>query len=447
MEYVAGPDLRRRLDAGPCSVTEVLGLGHRIADGLEAAHRAGLVHRDVKPANVLCTVEGHPKLGDFGIATASAGDRTATGIVLGTAKYLAPEQVRGGPIDARTDVYALCVVLYEAVSGRPPFERAGELATAMARLEEAPTPPSRLGAEVPAELESIVMRGLALDPAHRWPSAGSLRDALDELAGRLGEQPSPLAVGGLQGPTPATTPGRSPSADTTVAAATTGDPRHVTATIGEPVDVTTAEGIASPPQGPTGTRRRHLRRWPTRVALAVAGGAIGWLGWTLVTDGDPVGDLVDGIEGLGSFPSLQPTVASVAAFDPEGTGPAGEHDDLAALVVDGDPATIWPTERYDARDLGPKRGVGLVFELEEESRIGQVAIVTRGDDWAAEIYVADGASPTLAGWGAAIGRVESAGPETTVTATATGRAVLVWFTDLGRGPTPIRLEVAEITIA
>ena len=178
LEYVDGPDMRRRLDAGPCTIADGMSLGWMVADGLDAAHRAGLVHRDVKPANIICTLTGEPKLGDFGIATASAGDRTATGLVLGTAKYLAPEQVRGSSVDARTDVYALCIVLYETICGRVPFERAGDLPTAMARLEDPPPVPRSIRPGIPIGVESIVLRGLARDPDARWPSAGALRDAI-----------------------------------------------------------------------------------------------------------------------------------------------------------------------------------------------------------------------------------------------------------------------------
>ncbi len=136
MELIDGPTLRHLIDEhGGLPVADVIRIGKQVADALDAAHRAGLVHRDVKPANVLVPPAGPVKVTDFGIAKAAgAADLTRTGTVMGTARYLSPEQVNGRPTDPRTDVYALGLLIYEALCGHPPFGGDTEIATAMARL-------------------------------------------------------------------------------------------------------------------------------------------------------------------------------------------------------------------------------------------------------------------------------------------------------------------------
>jgi eukaryotic-like serine/threonine-protein kinase len=180
MELVDGPTVRRLVDEhGPLPVQDAIRIGVEVAAALDAAHGAGLVHRDVKPPNVLVPQSGPVKVTDFGIAKATGDDDlTRTGAVMGTARYLAPEQVSGEPADARTDVYALGLLLYEMLCGAPPFGGETDVATAMARLTTT-APPIRLQrADVPPALDDIVHRCLARDRARRYPSAGDVRDAL-----------------------------------------------------------------------------------------------------------------------------------------------------------------------------------------------------------------------------------------------------------------------------
>ena len=154
MELVHGRTLRACLDEhGPLTPVRSCSSAPR-SPTRSTAHAAGLVHRDVKPANLLLCDDGRVLITDFGIAKIRDDtDLTQTGTMLGTAKYLAPEQVEGGPVDGRTDVYALGIVLYETVCGRPPFSADSQTATALARLTTDPVPPSRLRADVPPSLE------------------------------------------------------------------------------------------------------------------------------------------------------------------------------------------------------------------------------------------------------------------------------------------------------
>ena len=449
LEFVDGPDMRRRLDAGPCSMAEVLSLGWAIADALDFVHRAGLVHRDVKPANIICTSDGRPKLGDFGIATAAAGDRTATGVVLGTAKYLAPEQVRGGQIDARTDVYALCVVLYEALCGRAPFERAGDLPTAMARLEEPPPLPRAIRPGIPTGIESIVLRGLAREPAARWPSAGALRDAVATESESLALELGPMdlrPVISIEADTPCDQPlgetSRSEPRHDRVQAERS-EPRHdrVQAERSEPVGGRTQRLTLNGDQ-PIETLET-TSRWGRRSLIGAAFLAVAILGATLVAGGNPITDVRD------RFPSavVEPTPVRAIAFDPEGTGPPGEHDDLAGKVLDGDPDTEWHTEIYDDRSMGVKPGVGLVIELAEPALMSELIIASDGTDWAASVYVSDTTPASLGGWGPALSIATGLGRDVSFRPETRGGSILIWIIDLGTGGSSFRLAIREVTIS
>jgi serine/threonine protein kinase len=180
MELVRGRTLRSYLDErGRLEPVEVVHIGSEVAAGLSCAHRHGLVHRDVKPANIMLSDDGRVLVADFGIAKIlDSADVTATSTLLGTAKYLAPEQVEGRAVDARTDVYALGAVLYECLCGRPPFERDSPSATALARLTAAVEPASTRAPGVSATLDPVLGRALARAPADRYPSASDLRSAL-----------------------------------------------------------------------------------------------------------------------------------------------------------------------------------------------------------------------------------------------------------------------------
>ena len=196
MEFVDGPTLRRILDVqGRLPVVESVRIGREVASALAAAHREGIVHRDVKPANVLVPPDAPVKVTDFGIAKAGAGaELTRTGTVVGTARYLAPEQLRGEPVDPRTDLYALGLVLYEMLAGELPFHGDTEMAVAVARLSNAPAPIRQLRPDVPAGLARLVMACLALEPADRPPTARAVAEYLSDRP-RDASRESPRAEG------------------------------------------------------------------------------------------------------------------------------------------------------------------------------------------------------------------------------------------------------------
>src|SRR5262245_10772772 len=177
MEYVEGRSLRDLIRSeGPVDAGRAADITAEIASALAFAHRSGVVHRDVKPGNVLITPQGSVKVTDFGIARAGAGDGlTQTGSVMGTATYFSPEQAQGLAVDGRSDVYSLGVVLYELVCGGVPFVADSPVSVAYKHVREEPVPPSQRNTDVPPGLEQIIMSSLAKDPDQRYQSADDMR--------------------------------------------------------------------------------------------------------------------------------------------------------------------------------------------------------------------------------------------------------------------------------
>lgn len=204
MEYVAGTPLDEVLrDEGPCSEERTVELGLMLASALAAAHAEGMVHRDVKPSNVLIRPDGTAKLADFGTARMGHGDTlTEEGTLIGSAAYVAPEQVQAGDVDHRADIYGLGILLYETVTGERPFVGDSVAATVIQRLHRDPAPPSTHRDVSPA-LESVILRAMARDRDDRYPDADALAADLRTLArpGADTTQPIPaLAMAGSSGP-------------------------------------------------------------------------------------------------------------------------------------------------------------------------------------------------------------------------------------------------------
>jgi serine/threonine-protein kinase len=181
MEYVEGETLHARIKRlGNPTIAEARSILGDVASGVCAAHAAGIVHRDLKPQNVLISAGRHVKVIDFGLAkTSYATGMTATGIIMGTPEYMAPEQVRGRRSDARTDVYALGAVAYFVLTGRPPFTGDTPIAVGFAQVNDAPRPLRELRPEIPQKLEEVVLRALEKDPSSRYRDAAEWKSALE----------------------------------------------------------------------------------------------------------------------------------------------------------------------------------------------------------------------------------------------------------------------------
>ena len=207
MEFLSGPDLKQVIRRrAPLPPLQAIDFAQQILAALGAAHRRDLVHRDVKPQNVLVAEDGHLKVTDFGIARAGAqADMTEAGSVIGTAQYLSPEQARGDEVTAASDCYAVGIVLYEMLTGRVPFDGDRAVAVAMKQISDEPTPPRMVEPSVPPELESVVMRALAKRPSERYRTAGEFSRALSEARTALDGSGSTTSVMPAAGPATAET--------------------------------------------------------------------------------------------------------------------------------------------------------------------------------------------------------------------------------------------------
>ena len=315
-EYVEGENLKGLLSHGALPVDQALRYGLQIAGALDFAHKRGLVHRDVKPQNVLLTEEGEPKVTDFGIArSVDVQSVTQSGTVLGTSDYIAPEQARGEQVDQRTDIYSLGVMLYELLTGEVPYSGDNFVAVAMQHLHDPVPSVLDQRRDVPVRLDLAVQRAMAKDPADRFESMEGLIDELDRCYGDLG-----------------------------------------------PDDEATR--IVRPPRRLA--RAKRPRRRPPVVpfllillaAAAVAGGAYLFFG-----DSPDVPIVAE------ESPSGPVRLTAAAAHDPFGDD--AEHDSEIREATDGISATDWRTEGYQSFT---KEGVGLVLSAPREVALSRLTV-------------------------------------------------------------------------
>lgn len=193
MEYVRGTDLKALVtDKGAVDPAKAAEYASQVAAALSVAHGYDIIHRDIKPHNIVLTPDGSIKVMDFGIARAGNTQMTQTGSVLGTAHYVSPEQAQGRTLDPRTDLYSLGVVLYELATGRVPFDGDSPVAVALKQVNEEPIPPRQVNPNIPPSLEAVIMKAMAKNPADRYASAEEMRRDLQRVAsGRMVEAMPP----------------------------------------------------------------------------------------------------------------------------------------------------------------------------------------------------------------------------------------------------------------
>jgi serine/threonine protein kinase len=389
-EFVDGETLKDVVErGGPLPVRRAIELGLQIARALAFAHQQGLVHRDVKPQNVLLNGDGRAQVTDFGIArTLDAVGHTETGTVLGTSHYIAPEQARGERVDAQTDVYSFGVVLFELLAGEVPYGGDNFLTVAMKHVNEPVPSLLERRPDCPLRLAALVERCMAKQPAERPASMGDVVAELEACLAELDSRPD-----------------------------------------GEATMITRAPVVKQ------SRRRRETASQPRRLspaliallALLAIGAVVAAFALTRGEDEDAGQARAAGGEEV--------VMTAVTAFDPEGSG--GEHDEDAPLATDGDPATYWPTESYDSALSLQKSGVGLVLER-GQGDVSTLTVTTDTPGFTAEIRA--GSAPTS--FDETVGASQVVQSEATYELDDTDAPyLLVWITEIEGGS----VHINEIT--
>ena len=479
MQLVNGKSLRQLLDEQKrLSPDLTMHIGACVASALDCAHRANLVHRDVKPGNILVTPDGRVLLTDFGIAKGLTGssddDLTSPNVMMGTAKYLSPEQVRGRKLDGRADLYSLGLVLYECLAGRVPFLGETDADTALARLNRDPTDLTRLRPTLPLGLAPLIHRLLARKPDERYASGSEVRAELQRIAAQ--PKTDVDRTDGLQGATPArgTRTGNTPTVPSRTGPALEGAPR-----MPPPTPRTTGNQGTLKPGRPAGTAMRadrtpastvRPRQQPNRKfahrngpSMVVVGGLLTialvvavvlWI--TMGSDGSkglvaPTTALPPTTIVVSSEPVSTVGIAGVRVFDPDGNGQ--ENDGQAALAVDANATTAWNTVCYGDRYLGGKHGVGLIADL-GANRTGVLTIDVGSAPYQLRVYgVADGQNPvTFAEWGSPVQSLNGTAAATLpVEINQPSRYILISFVELGSNndcnKNRFRGSIRELTFA
>jgi eukaryotic-like serine/threonine-protein kinase len=395
-EYVEGETLKQRIERlGRLPLDEAAAYAIEVGRGLAAAHARRMVHRDVKPQNVLIDAEGRAKVTDFGIARELESDGlTATGRVLGTTDYVSPEQAMGHNVDARSDIYSLGVVLFEMLTGRPPFSAETLVGVAMKHVNEDMPDIQVRRPEVSSALAAVVDRATVKDPSGRYPEMASMLDDLE----------SALEV------------------EIARAGSSTGEATNVLRSV------------------PARRRRIFTPRSMSfaGVAIVLVAAAVA-LGIAALT-GEEGPSREEGAQG-----ATQLDLASATDFDP--LGGDGEHPTEADFAVDGNPQTAWTTESYNAGLAGAdKEGVGIYVDAGEPVDATEMEVRTPTPGWSGEVYAAsEGPPEEIEEWGEPIATLPGADENATVDFELAEPAqyYLLWITDLGDNSS---VEIANIRV-
>jgi len=404
-EYVAGETLKSRIErVGPLPLDETAAYGIEIGRGLAAAHARGLVHRDVKPQNVLIDGEGRAKVTDFGIArNLESHGLTATGRVLGTTDYLSPEQAMGQDVDARSDIYSLGIVIYEMVTGEVPFKAETQVGVAMKHVNEGLPEIQTRRSNASSTIAAVLDRSTAKTADARYPDMASvltdLETALEVEVARAGH---------------------SSGEATSVLASVPGKRRKLLS-------------------------RRHMSWAGVLMVLALAAAAIAF---AALTGGE---DTPASVETQDDVPSI--AILGATDFDPEGGD--GELPADVGFAVDDDPTgTPWTTEHYTSDHFGAlKEGVGIYVDAGTPAQPDAMQVQTAGGGWSAEVYAAESSPPDdLADWGDPVGSVTDATTveEIPLAVLQPSQYFLLWFTKLSPStsePDKFRVEVDDISLS
>jgi tRNA A-37 threonylcarbamoyl transferase component Bud32 len=406
LEYVEGETLKDRLRrAGRLPVPEAVAYAIEIGRALECAHANKLVHRDVKPQNVLIDAEGRAKVTDFGIARSlEAEGLTATGRVLGTTDYVAPEQALGEETTAQSDVYSLGICLFEMLTGDVPFKAESQVAVAMKHVKD-PLPDIRMRRpEISAALAAVVDTACAKETANRFGSAHEMVHQLEQ---------------GL-----------------VIEASRSGEAGGEATTVLRSLPDDTAEFGAF-------SRLRHPRRALFATILAVL---IAAAGVAFVIDRAQRGSTGGAdVEGVPDLTAVKLDTSGADDFDPEGDGI--EHPEEVSLASDGHVSTRWETETYTDDFAAQKSGVGLIVNPRAPVAARALDIVTPIPGWAAEVYASDDRPDDLLSWGDRLGSKTDIAEGDRIELDTAGQSFsyyLLWITALPEGEQ--KAAVSELTL-
>ena len=374
MELLDGRNLKELIVArGPAPPRIVVEYTRQILAALAYSHRHGIVHRDIKPHNIVVDRDGRVKVTDFGIARGGASQMTEAGSIVGTAQYLSPEQARGEPVDARSDLYSLGIVLYELLTGSVPFTGDSPVEIAMKHLSTTPPPPSEVREGVPHELDLVVMRALAKDPDERYASAEEMDADLERIQRGLGVS------------------SRTTEAATAVIAAPSAMPTMIS---GAPTRVQRTDGGygAQPPvyyDYEEEPRRRPIWPWLLPILLLIATVAVGFVVYQQIQDqlADTKPIAVPNVEGIRQVlatqqldergiqyeivkePSTEQPQGYVIDQDPEAGKRISKDTDVVTLHVSTGPPT---TEVPDVRGRSRDDAVGALTDAKLKPKVVEV---------------------------------------------------------------------------
>ena len=414
MRLINGQSLRDLLDsqkstnggrAHTLSVHTTVHIGKAIASALAAVHEHGIIHRDIKPGNIMVVRTGEIWLTDFGIAKGVKSDQddntdlTRGDLMMGTAKYLSPELVQGKELDGRADIYSLGLVLYECLAGHVPFKGSNDQQVAIARLQRDPTPLGGLRHDVPGTVIEVIHKMLRRKPENRYQTADEVVEALDNAMRHVHDAITPAngLDAGARTRTQRSAPldplmqkrveearARAAAENVVPTAAQRNDtPPRGQAAIAPQRD-TTPKSTARPQRAlPKKQQTQTKRNMAPIAALIVAAAVMAILLWnglqntkssTVIPSGQTAGSPVVGAVSL----------KSVRSYDPNGDDGV-ENESQVPLLLDNNPATAWTTVCYGDKYFGSKGGLGLVLELSGNG-IGTITANFTNGPWSAEIY-------------------------------------------------------------